>query len=85
MKRCFYIDTPLGKLRVYAKHDIDCAADYPGVFIDLVKEETDGYGEMLCCVEYDSVRNRLQTVVYQPYVDDPEAIIVHDIEEEDES
>lgn len=81
MKRCFYIDTPLGKLRVYAKHDEDCAADYPGVFIDFVKDERD-YGEMLCCVEYESACNRLQTVAYQPDADEPEAVIVHDIEEE---
>ena len=34
--RRFVIETPLGKLEVYAKHDkSDCAEDYPGVFIDL--------------------------------------------------
>ena len=36
--RRFVIETPLGKLEVYAKHDkSDCAEDYPGVFIDFVR------------------------------------------------
>ena len=34
--RCFVVETPLGKLEIYAKHDkSDCAEDYPGVYIDL--------------------------------------------------
>ena len=38
--RRFVIETPLGKLEVYAKHDkSDCAEDYPGVFIDFVRED----------------------------------------------
>lgn len=33
--RHFIVDTPVGHLAIYAKHDkTDCAADYPGVFID---------------------------------------------------
>lgn len=33
--RHFIVDTPVGQLAIYAKHDkTDCAADYPGVFID---------------------------------------------------
>ena len=35
MKREFYIDTPLGKLNVYAKADEDRPGDFPGVYIDL--------------------------------------------------
>lgn len=38
MKREFYVDTPLGKLHVHAKHDTDNAADYPGVYVDLVRD-----------------------------------------------
>ena len=50
--RHFVIETPLGKLEVYAKHDkSDCAEDYPGVFIDFVRE--DGATVVLACVEYD--------------------------------
>lgn len=50
--RRFVIETPLGKLEVYAKHDkSDCAEDYPGVFIDFVRE--DGATVVLACVEYD--------------------------------
>lgn len=53
--RHFIVDTPVGQLTIYAKHDkTDCAADYPGVFIDYsdyqVKEEVrkarDRYIEM---------------------------------------
>ena len=61
--RRFVIETPLGKLEVYAKHDkSDCAADYPGVFIDFVRE--DGATVVLACVEYDPDKDLLQTVVY---------------------
>ena len=50
--RRFVIETPLGKLEVYAKHDkSDCVEDYPGVFIDFVRE--DGATVVLACVEYD--------------------------------
>ena len=36
--RHFIVDTPVGQLAIYAKHDkTDCAADYPGVFIDYVR------------------------------------------------
>lgn len=82
MERSFIVHTPLGKLRVYAKHDVDCAEDYPGVYIELIKNETDKYGEALCCIEYDSCNERLQTIVYQPYNDEPVELIVHEIEEE---
>lgn len=38
--RHFIVDTPVGQLAIYAKHDkTDCAADYPGVFIDYVRKE----------------------------------------------
>lgn len=61
--RRFVIETPLGKLEVYAKHDkSDCAEDYPGVFIDFVRE--DGATVVLACVEYDPDKDLLQTVVY---------------------
>ena len=61
--RRFVIEIPLGKLEVYAKHDkSDCAEDYPGVFIDFVRE--DGATVVLACVEYDPDKDLLQTVVY---------------------
>lgn len=82
MDRSFIVHTPLGKLRVYAKHDVDCAEDYPGVYIELIENETDKYGEVLCCIEYDSCNERLQSVVYQPYTDEPVELVVHEIEEE---
>lgn len=79
-KREFYIETPLGKLKVWAKHDIDCATDFPGVYVDLVRE---GKGdELLACVEYIPYGDYLQTCVYQPGVEYPD-IIIHDLEEEE--
>lgn len=48
--RHFIVDTPVGQLAIYAKHDkTDCAADYPGVFIDYVRK--DGATAILACVE----------------------------------
>lgn len=47
--RHFIVDTPVGQLAIYAKHDkTDCAADYPGVFIDYVRK--DGATAILACV-----------------------------------
>ena len=79
MNREFYIDTPLGKLKVWAKHKIDNAVDFPGVYVDLVRDGMDD--DMLACVEYDSCHDRLQTVVYQPAIDEPHEIVVHDLNE----
>ena len=59
--RHFIVDTPVGQLAIYAKHDkTDCAADYPGVFIDYVRK--DGATAILACVEYDPNKEVLQTV-----------------------
>lgn len=77
MEREFYVYTPLGKLRVWAKHTSDDPDDFPGVFIDLVCDRGD---EMLACVEYDSIEKGLQTCVYQPNRDDPVSIVKHDLE-----
>lgn len=75
--RCFVVETPLGKLRVYAKHDNrDCAADYPGVYIDYVRE--DGATVVLTCVEYDPSKELLQTVVYGDCAsDEPTEVVAH--------
>ena len=76
IKREFVVDTPLGKLRVSAKHKVtDCADDYPGVYVDLLND--DGSYEMLACVEYDSCNNKLQTCTYLLGVDTPHEITVH--------
>lgn len=77
MEREFFIDTPLGKLHVWAKHDTDCAADYPGVYIDLVGGDGE-CDDMLACVEYNSTDKILQTCVYQPGMDEPVSVVRHD-------
>lgn len=70
MERDFCVDTPLGTLHVYAKHSItDSPADYPGVYVDLVRNGRDP--EMLACVEYDSGDGTMLTTSYDIGRDDP--------------
>ena len=59
--REFFVDTPFGKIKVYAKTNVDDPDDYPGVYVDLVKGDK---LVQLACVEYDSVKEKLQTCVY---------------------
>ena len=65
--RHFIVDTPVGQLAIYAKHDkTDCAADYPGATA------------ILACVEYDPNKEALQTVVYGNCAsDEPTEIVEH--------
>ena len=52
-KREFVVETPIGKLKIYAKHEgTDSPADYPGVWIDFI-DPTTGNAIPLSCVEYD--------------------------------
>lgn len=78
MEREFFVNTPIGKLKIYAKHTIDTPEDYPGVYVDLVRN--DGNLEMLACVEYDSCGEQLQTCVYQPGKEFPCECVVHNID-----
>lgn len=83
-KREFFVDTPMGQLRVYAKHANDDPEDYPGVYIDLVipgTERTDS--DPVCTVEYDSGERRIQTVAYDAEMDAPVEVIVYDWEEKE--
>lgn len=73
--REFIVDTPLGKIKVYAKHPKDHPADFPGVFVDFV--EPNGDLVPLACVEYDSGDNRLQTCVYGDGSNDSPTEVVH--------
>lgn len=69
-KREFYIDTPLGKLKVYSKHEKDCPVDFPGVFVDLVRDGDEDV--MIACVDFDSCEQNLLTTIYgQLYSDTP--------------
>jgi len=75
MTRCFEIETPLGKLKVWAKHEKDTAEDFPGVYIDLVRDDEN---ILLACIEYDSCGEELQTCVYGDVLDDsPTDIVKH--------
>lgn len=77
MKRVFVVDTPLGQLRVSARHDIDSGEYYPGVFVELVRKSGGTYD--LAVVEYDSVSRSLQTCIYEPETDEPVNIIRHKV------
>lgn len=74
-RRSFEVETPLGKLLVYAKHATDAPQNYPGVFIDfLVGSEP----IPLACVEYNSAKELLQTCVYGDGLTDvPTDVVEH--------
>lgn len=77
--REFYVETPLGLLKVWAKHDVDLSLDFPGVYVDLVREGEDDV--LLACVEYESVDKRIQTCVYGDAREEaPTHIVVHELE-----
>ena len=60
--RSFLVDTPIGKLKVHAKNVVDTAGNFPGVYVDLVREGQDD--QLLACVEWESVDKQLQACVY---------------------
>lgn len=76
--RSFYVDTPLGKLRIYSKMlGIDIPENFPGVYVDYIspisKEPI-----TLSCTEYDPSKNAIQTTPYElAWCDDPSAVFVH--------
>ena len=77
--RSFIIDTPLGKLHVHAKQERDLPEDFPGVYVDLQKDN--GEEVLLACVEYESVTQRLQTCVYKrEWEDEPSDVVEHELE-----
>ena len=41
MERSFEVNTPFGKLKVYAKQEDDVPENFPGVYIDLIPAESD--------------------------------------------
>lgn len=83
-KREFRVKTPLGELRIQAKHGGgDILTDYPGVYVDLIREGRDP--EMIACVEYDSGDGTMLTTAYDTGCDDPIFIHHHDLNDgEDE-
>lgn len=76
--RSFYVDTPLGKLRIYSKMlGIDIPENFPGVYVDYIspisKEPIS-----LSCTEYDPSKNVIQTIPYEmAWCDDPSGVFVH--------
>lgn len=83
-KREFFVDTPLGRLRVYAKTADDDPKNFPGVYIDLVgKDGKDGTtdSQMITCVEFESATQELQTCSWIVPGDErePDALVTHEI------
>lgn len=74
MAKEFYVDTPVGKIRVYEKHDGDAPYDYPGIYIEWFTKD---YNELIACVEYDSTDETMQTFTYRPFDDEPVHKTVH--------
>ena len=76
MPREFYINTPIGKIKVYAKTNVDDPSNFPGVYVDLVKGDE---LVQLACVEYESNKEKLQTCVYGDGSDDaPTNVTIHE-------
>ncbi len=85
MERSFEVNTPFGKLKVYAKQEDDVPENFPGVFIDLIPAESDDT-ILLTCVEYESTKQVIQTCVYgDGLTDEPTNVVEHQnlTEEED--
>lgn len=84
LEREFWVDTPLGAMHIFAKHESkDVMTDYPGVYVDLVRK---GHGaEMLACIEYDSSDGRMLATVYDIGHDEPTVIHHYDLDEEEET
>ena len=76
-KREFYVKTPKGTLHVHSKYDVDNELDYPGVYIDLIRDGREP--EMLACVEYDSGMGDMLTTAYDIGVDEPVAYHHHEL------
>lgn len=82
-KREFSVETPMGILWVYAKHDTDSPEDYPGIYIDLIRPGTErNMSDPVCTVEYDSSEKRIQTVAFDAEMDAPVAVTVYAESEE---
>ncbi len=63
----FVVHTPSGTMSVWAKYEGKAPEDYPGVYVDLLSDdqpETDKYGNLLCCVEYDSAKGLINIIPY---------------------
>ena len=77
MERSFEVDTPLGKLKVYAKQEDDVPENFPGVYIDLSPAESND-AVLLACVEYESAKQVIQTCVYGDVLtDEPTNVVEH--------
>lgn len=81
--REFFVNTPAGRLRACAKADygkrlpaVDEPEDFPGIFIDLIRDGEDDI--LLSCTEWESCDKRLQTCVYgELNADEPTDVVVY--------
>lgn len=84
-KRVFFVDTPIGRIKVWAKYLDDNSDDFPGVYIDFIpnnKRDTEWSNDQICCVEYNPIDECIKSVLYQPGNDDPTDIVAYEWKEE---
>lgn len=77
-KQEFFVETPLGKLHVYAKTEDKCsgATDFPGVWIDWINPDT-GEANPLVCTEYDPIAKGVYSHLYDG-CDEPAESLRHE-------
>ena len=74
--RSFCVETPYGKLLVTAKTAVDDPDDFPGIYIDLARADSENI--LLACTEYESITKMLQTCVYgDGLLDKPTEVVEH--------
>lgn len=76
--REFFIDTPLGKMRVRAILEKDTPFMNPGVDVDLIHTTDEGeeVSKLLCAVSYNPEQHRMNTCVFDPL---PRAFVKHTV------
>ena len=75
--RAFCVETPYGKLLVTAKTAVDDPEDFPGIYVDLVRADSEKV--LLACTEYESLTKMLQTCVYgDGLLDEPTEVVAHE-------
>ena len=68
------IKTPAGYLLVETKGAYD---EYPGVWVSL-SADGEEEGELITCIEYDTLREVIQTCTYKPMCDDVQSITLYE-------
>lgn len=68
------ISTPKGKLIVESKGSMN---EYPGIYVSFLSTYKTDDNPIIAVVEYDTLKNQIQTVTYNLNEDEPTNVIVH--------